>query len=167
METHKRLDENTRAFFANGKKYLVYDDLTVADFQRLEELRVEMEAGNTAGDLIKLIGKAYELLNTQRFADASVAMYNALNISERIATKKPPAFLVALTLFVRPEGSAIPDWNETDAEQWIEDWNAEGYGITELFDLAFATRMRLNSGFLRSSHDTSSAQNSASGSAGK
>lgn len=153
--TPKRLGDNTRAFEANGRKYIVHETLTVDGFQRLEEIRIEMEVGNTAGDLLRHLQKAYELLNTQKFADASVTIYNAINIGERISAQKPPAWLLALTLFVRPEGSDPSRWDEQEAEKWIEDWNAEGYAIDDLFTLAFASRMRLDSGFLRSSRNTS------------
>lgn len=135
---------------------MVHETLTVDGFQRLEELRVEMEAGNTAGDLLKLLQKAYGMLNTQKFADAAVTIYNAINIGERINNQKPPAWLLALTLFVRPEGSDITQWSEADAEIWISEWNAEGFDVTDLFTLAFASRKRLDSGFLRNSPDISS-----------
>lgn len=151
METLKRLDENTRAFEANGHRYIVHESLNVDGFQRLEELRIEMETGNTAGDLLKALQKAYSLLNAQKFADASVTIYNAINIGERIQSGKPPAWLLALTLFVRPEGSDLATWDEQQAESWTADWNAEGYAVTDLFTLAFASRTRLDSGFLRNS----------------
>lgn len=151
MQEIKRLEENTRAFEANGRKYLVHESLTVDGFQRLEELRVEMETGNTAGDLLKALQKAYNLLNTQKFADAAVTIYNAINIGERINSQKPAAWMLALTLFVRPEGSDAGKWDEQEAENWIKDWNAEGYAVTDLFTLAFASRMRLDSDFSRNS----------------
>ena len=159
MEQIKRLDENTRAFEANGRRYIVHESLTVEGFQRLEELRVEMETGNTAGDLLKSLQKAYAMLNAQKFADASVTIYNAINIGERIQSGKPPAWLLALTLFVRPEGSDLATWDEQEAESWANDWNAEGYAVADLFTLAFASRLRLDSDFLRNSPVTSDEPN--------
>lgn len=155
MEEIRRLDEHTRAFDANGRRFIVHDLLTVDGFQRLEELRVEMEAGNTAGDLLKLLQKAYKLLNEQKYADACVVMYNAINIGERINTGKPPAWMMALTLFVRPEGADLSKWDEQEAEQWVSDWNEEGYAAPDLFSLAFASRVRFDSAFQYSSPDTS------------
>jgi hypothetical protein len=155
----KRLDENTRAFEANGRRYIVHDGLTVDGFQMLEELRIEMEAGNTAGDLLKLCQKTYEALNTQKFADASVTLYNAINVAERISAGKQPAWMLSLTLFIRPEGTDLRRWDEAEAETWIADWNDEGYSIADLFTLALACRGRLDLDFLRSSPDISAEPN--------
>lgn len=155
MEEIKRLDDKTRAFMANGRRYVVHENLTVEGFQRLEELRVEMEAGNSAGDLLKLLQKAYGLLNAQKYADACVTLYNAINIGERVNAGKYPAWIMALTLFVRPEGADLSVWDEQEAERWVADWNAEGYAATDLFGLAFASRIKFDSGFLSNSPDTS------------
>lgn len=155
MEEIKRLDEKTRSFTANGRRYVVHENLTVEGFQRLEELRVEMEAGNSAGDLLKLLQKAYGLLNAQKYADACVTLYNAINIGERINAQKYPAWIMALTLFVRPEGADLSVWDEQEAEGWVKDWNEQGYAATDLFGLAFASRIKFDSGFLSNSQDTS------------
>ena len=124
-------------------------------FQRLEELRVEMEAGNTVGDLINLTKKAYEACNKNKLADAAVHLYNALNIEERIVEGRPAAWLLALSLFVRPEGADLSRWTEAQAAEWIADWNNEGYAVSDLFSLAFACRSRLDTGFSFNFPDTS------------
>lgn len=154
-EQIQRLTGETRRFEAGGKTYLVHDTLTVDGFQRLEELRVEMEAGNTVGDLLKLTQKAYDACNKNKLADAAVHLYNALNIEERIVEGRPAAWLLALTLFVRPEGADLSRWTEAEAAEWIEDWNKEGYAVSDLFSLAFACRDRLDTGFSFSFPDTS------------
>lgn len=152
-----RLGADTKRFEAGERTYIVHDSLTVDGFQRLEELRVEMEAGNTVGDLLKLIKKAYDAANKGRLADASVAIYDALNINERIIEGRPQAWLLALTLFVRPEGSDLSTWNEAEATEWINEWNAAGYAVPDLFKLAYANRARLDTDFLASSPDISDA----------
>lgn len=149
-----RLGADTKRFEACGRTYIVHDSLTVDGFQRLEELRVEMEAGNTTGDLLKLLKTAYDAANKNRLADAAVAIYNALNINERIIEGRPQAWLLALTLFVRPEGSDLSTWNEADATEWVNEWNAAGYAIPDLFNLAYANRARLDTDFLASFPDT-------------
>lgn len=155
VEQVQRLTGDTRRFEAGGRWYQVHDTLTVDGFQHLEELRVEMEAGNTVGDLIKLTKQAYTLLNQGKMADAAVSLYNALNIEERILEGRPQAWLLALTLFVRPEGSDLSKWSESEAEEWIKDWNEEGYSVTDLFNLAFSAREKLDTGFSLNFPDTS------------
>lgn len=155
MDQIKRLEEGTRAFDAGGRRYIVHEGLTVDGFQMLEELRVEIESGNSAGELLKHCQKTYSLLNAQKFADASVTLYNAINIAERINAGKSPAWLLALTLFIRPEGSDVRAWDEAEAEAWIKDWAEEGFSVADLFTLAIACHSRFDSGFLRSFQDIS------------
>lgn len=159
MVAIQRLGPDTKRFEAKGRTYIVHESLTVDAFQHLEELRVEMEAGNTTGDLLKLLRTAYEAANKNRLADSAVAIYNALNIGERIIEGRPQAWLLALTLFVRPEGSDLSNWTESDATEWIHDWNEEGYSVADLFTLAYVSRERLDTAFSASFQDTSDAGN--------
>lgn len=155
----QRLGPDTRRFEAKGVPFVVHESLTVDGFQKLEELRVEMEAGNTTGDLLKLLRTAYEAANKNRLADAAVAIYNAINIGERIIEGRPQAWLLALTLFVRPEGSDLGAWSEAEATEWLRDWSEEGYAVSDLFTLAYACRERLDSAFLASFPATSDGGN--------
>lgn len=155
VEQIQRLTGETRRFEAGGRWYQVHDTLTVDGFQHLEELRIEMEAGNTVGDLIKLTKQAYTLLNQGKMADAAVSLYNALNIEERVLEGRPQAWLLALTLFVRPEGADLSKWSESEAAEWIKEWNEEGYSVTDLFNLAFSVREKLDTGFSLNFPDTS------------
>jgi hypothetical protein len=100
--------------------------------------------------MLALLQKSYDLLNKNKLADAAVCIYNAINVSERIKDGRPQAWLFALTLFVRPEGHDITKWVEADARGWIDDWNAEGYAIADLFALATACKSQLDTDFLRS-----------------
>lgn len=155
VEQIQRLSEGTKAFQANGKEFIVHDTLTVDGYQRLEELRVEMEAGNSVGDLLSLTKKAYDLCNKGKLADAAVALYNAINIEERILDQRPAAWLLALTLFVRPRGADLSKWSEVDATEWIKDWEEEGIGAPDLFKLAFAANKALDIAFTHNSPDIS------------
>lgn len=150
-----RLGAGTRSFEANGRTYIVHESLTVDGFQRLEELRVEIEAGNGVGDMLKLTQKAYDLTNKGKLADAAVALYNCLNVQERINDGRPQAWLLALSLFVRPEGADLSTWTESDAAEWIADWTQEGFAVSDLFNLAYACREQLDTDFLASFPATS------------
>lgn len=154
-ETIERLNENTKSFSAGGKKYLVHDSLTADGFQQLEEFRVEIECGNSTADLQKNLQASYALLNQGKMADASVKLYNSINITERVIDGRRPAWLLALTLFIRPEGANLNEWSEPEAESWIKDWTEAGYAIDDLFTIAYACQKKLDSGFLRHFPDIS------------
>lgn len=135
----KRLPDNVKTFEANGRKYVVHTGLTVSAFQKLEELRLELEAGNSVPDMVKMMQQAYGKMNEGKMADAAVIMYNAINVTERIIEGRPPLWLLELTLFVRPEGSDVTKWDEGEAMGWIQDWENEGYDTSDFF--ALATRL--------------------------
>lgn len=125
--------------------------LTADGYAKLEELRIEMETGNSAGDLLKLIGKVAGHLRKNNIYDASVVNYNAANIAERINDKRKPAWLLTLTLFVRPEGADLSKWDESEAASWVDDWSAEGYSVSDLFTLANTCQTAFAGDFLRNS----------------
>lgn len=141
----KRLPENVKTFEANGRKYIVHTGLTVSAFQKLEELRLELEAGNSVPDMVKMMQQAYGKMNEGKMADAAVIMYNAMNVAERIVEGRPPLWLLELTLFVRPEGADVTKWDEGEAMVWIQDWENEGYDMADFFGLA----TRLHSAYVQ------------------
>ena len=163
MTEAKRLTEGVRSFEAGGVKFIINEHLTVDGFQRLEELRIEVESGNTAAGILSGIGQAVRALQKNDVYTASVCLYNATNAAERIAGKKYPPHLLALTLFVRPEGSDLSQWTETEAAAWIDAWNEEGCSVSDLFTLAFTTLRAFDTGFLPNFPDISAPQNHDAG----
>jgi hypothetical protein len=145
----KTLDPSVRSFEANGKKYIVHENLTESGYEMMEALRLEMETGSSAGDLVKTLGKAVNMLKTNNVYEASLHLYNATNAAERISNKVPHPLLLTLTLFVRPQGADLSQWNESEAIEWLSDFNKEGYKITDLFKLADACKIAFASGFLQ------------------
>ena len=121
---------------ASGVKYIIHTGLSVNAYEKLEELRIQMQVGNTASDLLNLMQQAYNTQNQGKFADTSVHLYNSINIAERVEDERHPAWLLALTLFARPEGSDLTTWDEETASGWIEDLNKAGYDVSALFSLA-------------------------------
>lgn len=155
-EKIRRIKDGAKSFTgASGRRYLVHPTLTAEAFQKLEEFRIEIECGNDAAALIKLFASVVTALQKNDIYTASVAAYNALNIAERIKDERPPAFMLALTLFVRPEGADLTQWDEAEAAEWIADWNAAGYAVDDLFSLAYACQTRLDFAFTRNFRDIS------------
>ena len=106
--------------------------------------------------------KTYGLLNSGKFADASVCLFNAISAGETIAEDRPPIWLLALTLFVRPEGADISVWDQAEAEQWISDWTKEGYSITDFFECATSKINAFSMCFVHSIRDISEQPSGAS-----
>ena len=135
-EVKRIIDDNVKEFQANGKKFIIHEKLTFDGFQMLEELRFELQAGTSAGDVIKGQTKAIGALQKGDFYNATVHLYNAQSAAERINEKIPHPLLLILTLFVRPEGSDLRKWEQAEAQSWINDFNEEGIAADDLFRLA-------------------------------
>lgn len=166
MQEVKRLPENARSFQANGKTYIIHELLTLDAYRKLEELRIEIQAGTGPAGVLSLANRAYTALNASKFADASVILYNLINAAEPVAEGRPPLFMLALTLFARPEGSDVTQWNQAEAEEWLKDWNAEGYSASDFFALASSRIIGYTEFFAVSIRDISETANEPSGSAG-
>lgn len=149
-----RLPENCKAFMAGGRKFIVHESLTVEGYAKLEELRLEMETGNTAGDILKAIGKVAQYLQKNDVYHASVITYNSANAAERVTEGRKAAWLLTLSLFVRPEGADLSAWSEAEAGAWIDEWAVEGIAVDDLFTLANACQTTFVAAFLRSSQTT-------------
>lgn len=132
----KRLEPNAKSFEANGKKYIVHDSLVESAYQEMENLMLEMGTGSSAGQLVKAMGNAVNALNQSKLYDASVILYNATSTAERLNQNIPHPMLRIFTLFVRPQGSDVREWNEAEAIEWLKDFNEEGYAMDDLFNAA-------------------------------
>ncbi len=164
QEVQEKFDVNTKTLTGvSGKKYIVRHTVSADEFKILEELRIEIECGNSVGDLIRLHAKAVAALQKNDVFNASIALYNATNVAERIQEGREPAWLLALTLFVKPEGYD-GRWNEPEASEWIADWH--NYDSQDLFSLAVICRAEYDSGFMRNFPDTSDLPNESSGESG-
>lgn len=159
QEEIKTLEPGARSFMANGRKYIVNEQLTLDGFQKLEELRIEVEAGNSAKDMLSLNQKAYAALNAGKNADAAVHLYNSINITERIIEGRSPAWLLSLALFARPEGADLTAWSEAEAETWIQDWKEEGYSARDLFFCLVKLRTEYDNSYSLATPDISSEPN--------
>ena len=140
-ETHQQgtitefidLPEKCTSFLGkSGRRYIVRSMVNTDAYAILQQLELEIQSGHSVGDIIKLQGKAIKALqNNGDVYNASVHLYNATNAAERIRERMPTAWLLELTLFARPEGSDVTEWDEAQAREWISDWG--NYSLTSLF----------------------------------
>lgn len=154
-EEIKHLDASARSFEANGRKYIIYADLTEGLYEKLEEFKIEMSCGNTAGEMLALAQKAYNCLNSHKFADGAVHLYNLINGGESITEKRRRAWALVFTLFVRPEGVPIHEWSQELAEEWLNDFDKEGISAASLFHRATGLLTNFVLDWKPSSQDTS------------
>ena len=151
----KKLDPNAKSIDANGKKYIVHDDVVEEAYEIMDNLMIEMATGGTSGQLVTALGKIITAMDSTKFYTASTVAYNALSVAERIDQGIPHPMLRIFTLFVRPQGSDIRVWNEAEAIEWLKDFNAEGYGINSLFNAAALYSKVFIQGSLPNSPNTS------------
>lgn len=140
----------------SGKNYIVRSMIGTDAYAMLQQLELEIQSGHSVNDVLALQGKAIKAL--QNGADvytASVHLYNSVNATERIKELLPDAWLLELTLFVRPEGADVTGWDETQAREWISDWG--NYTLDSLFFCRNACLEALGMSFSQSTQTISDA----------
>ena len=99
----KTIDQSANGFTANGKRYLVHNDLSVERWKVMERLQIEVGFGADFDTLYKTINEAYDLLNKSRPADASVKLHGVLSGVARVLNAREHPMLVITTLFLNRE----------------------------------------------------------------
>ena len=135
----------TKTFQANGNTYVVLnpneDGMTFHRINMYQKLSVSaaynvnfQEHANNIAEIKRI---AEDLAaGKQRFVDLAV---HANNMQQGIveAAKHPNAqAFYFCTLFIVREGSDLREWTFEQADEWIKDWQEEGYNANDF--LAFA-----------------------------
>ena len=156
------LPEKCTSFLGkSGRRYIVRSMVNTDAYAILQQLELEIQSGHSVGDIVKLQGKAIKALQSNGDVyNASVHLYNATNAAERIQELVPTAWLLELTLFVRPEGTDVTEWDETQAKEWISDWG--NYTLSSLFFCRNTCLEALGTSFSPSTPTTSSEQSGQS-----
>ncbi len=131
----KRIDFDKPYIEANGKKYKIHKDLTIARYKVMEQLEVEFYYGFTAKDLFDRLKLAYKDMNAGKLADSAVKVYQVMEgVADRI-DEREPVVLRLCSLFLSVEGEDMTKWDEDLAKAKIEDWQEEGYMMNDFFTL--------------------------------
>jgi len=133
----KTIDPKTKEFTANGNTYVIYDKISIDRFMQYEKLVPRLTYGLSFKEMQANISVAYQYLNKQNFADASVVLHNILNGITKIEeeTRVHPALLMA-SLIVNKKDEDIRYFDEEVAMKKINDWQVEGLDMLGFFHLS-------------------------------
>lgn len=135
----KTFEKGQTEFTANGTKYFIESGISFKRQIEYDKLMVELAYGISVQKMFDEIGEAFDLLNSQEFANAAVLMHTlqsglAKNIEGRWTTG-----MRLCTLFINAEGEDRRVINEETISKKINDWSEEGYDWNAFFQFAFNT----------------------------
>jgi len=106
----------------SGATYIVNDSLPTARYAKLEAFEAEIESGVSIGGLTKQVKAAYNALDGNKLATASVILYDIINKGERIEQGRVNTLMLACTLFCCKPGEITNEWSEAEAIETVKDW---------------------------------------------
>lgn len=116
------LDDNTKTFVANGKKFRVTTGLNTGRYEVLERYQIEFGYGVSFKEMFDAWVEQYKMLQgDNRRADAAVNAYKVINGITNIDNSLVYAFQLC-TLFINYEDEDITSYDLDLAAQKIEDW---------------------------------------------
>ena len=150
-----RLDIRANSFTANGNKYLILGSIPVGRFEKFEALQAQLAWGVDFEPLHKNLRRLWDLNNKLKFAEASVLLNNILEGLARPLDGREHPVLLLCSLFLVRDGEDLSGWNETFAQEKIEDWKAEAISVEDFFALAFNSVKGLSHSYLAALEGTS------------
>jgi hypothetical protein len=130
------IDPATRDFTANGRKYIVENAISFQRWNEYQKLQVELGYSITFKELFEKLGEAYELLNSQKFADSAVCIRGIMKGISDIDAKETPSALKLCALFINEENEDRRYINEDMINRKVDDWEKEGIDMNSFFQLA-------------------------------
>ncbi len=126
---------------ANGRKYYIQDDLSVARYMKYEELAMTLTLGRSPDAIYEGLSKAYTALTSgndllKGHKTAVEQIYNMMHGVKSLAeTPEDHNMLLFCTLFINREDEDITEWDERLALAKIEDWKKAGLSMQLFFSL--------------------------------
>ena len=131
----KRIDFTKDVIPANGKEYKIISELPIARFKQLDEMEVEFFYGFDMKGMFDKLKESFDYLNKNKIADASVRIHNLMKgIADKV-DKREPVMLRMCSLFLVTEDEDITTWSDELCKQKVEDWQKEGYAMSDFFSL--------------------------------
>lgn len=133
----KSIDLKERAFMANGNKYYIAEKISIDRWKEYEKLVPRLTYGVGFNEMQAALVKAYNALNKQQFADASVIIHNIMNgIKDADNPERVPPGLMMCALVMNKEGEDVGKFDENIMLDKILDWRLEGLDILSFFGWA-------------------------------
>lgn len=134
----KRIDLTKQpfSFTANGKEYRVVEELTIGRFEHLDLLEAEFFYGFDMKGLFDRLKEGFEKVNKNKLGDVAVLLHNLMKGVADKVDKRKPVMLRICSLFLITGDEDTTTWSEELANKKIEDWQKEGYSMSDFFTLA-------------------------------
>jgi hypothetical protein len=126
------------SFEANGKKYTIEKNLSIARAISLNKIEIEITHNVTVEVLKKELVAVYNSLNKGNFADSSVKVYNLANGIDKITKIEEMPILRLCALFINEENEDRRTITDEQISTKINDWQTEGLMIEPFFTLAIS-----------------------------
>ena len=124
-------------FTANGTKYIIRTSLTLERYEEFENLETFVTYGITFRNLFKNMRAAYDSLNANKVADASVTLHNVMHgIAAKLSDRENEVLLLC-SLFRCREDEDVKKYDKDLTREKINDWRKEGIEMDSFFSLAF------------------------------
>lgn len=132
----KKIDFEKGSFEADGRTFIIRDNLTIERWQAFEELQTSMGLNLSFKQVFDKLKVAYEHFNGGKFADGSVVLHNLMSgIADRVDNKIHPALEIC-ALFIVEKDEDVAVWDRSIAKSKINAWKKEGYDMQDFFSLA-------------------------------
>lgn len=133
MSELKRLNPNERVFVANGNKYFISSELSVARFHEFQILQLEINLNLTLQDVGVKLAEWAKLKNQQRALDADILIWKLIEGVQNVGQREH-VLLRVCALYMNRENEDLGTISEDMISQKIEDW-AE-YNVNDFFGRA-------------------------------
>lgn len=131
------LPPNFTEFEANGNKYVVSKHISAERFKEYEKLVPNLTYGLSFQEIYKQLGKLYNHLNKQSFADAAVICHNIMGGIRQIDdVKRIHPALEMCALVINRENEDTRVYNRELMLAKINDWQEEGLDMMSFFRFA-------------------------------
>jgi hypothetical protein len=138
MKDKPKLD---KVFIANGNKYYIMDYITIGREAIFKNTVAKMAFGVDFKELFQVISSAYKDCTTgespiSQLNKAGVKLLNLLEAIKNIKEKGYDPYLELCALFINLENEDHSTITESQIENKINDWIAEGFDPNDFFLLA-------------------------------
>jgi len=117
------------------KEYFIDDSLTVRREIVLDQYKLEVETGYTAGKVIEKMKESLELSNKQKFIEGAIVIHNVIDYSLR-TTERLNALLNICMLFFNEKDEDVSQWSDSLRDAKLADIMDAGYNAHDFFLLA-------------------------------
>jgi hypothetical protein len=160
IEKARQILPEHRTFVANGNTYTIgtaEDSLTIARYKEYEKLQLEFNFDATFESVASVLKQASKDINDitlgkspnksiiHVFAQLQTLLEKFPKAGESLSYSRANFALLLCTLFINRTGEDLTKWNREAAQEKINDWIAEGYGLHGFFLLVIDFLRQLKS----------------------